>query len=137
MTLVVPPFHHGPGSPAFAASPCSPSGTAQTQPPAASETVVLPTFSVSTSLDQGYRAGNSVSATRIDTPIKDLPFTLSAFTDQFINDIGARELPDIAVFRPGRTSARRSSWRQHPFSIRGFDGDTQPPAQRFRRQPLR
>ncbi len=100
---------------------------AQTQSPAAAETVALPTFSVSTSLDQGYRAGNSVSATRINTPIKDLPFTLSAFTDQFISDIGARELPDIAVFAPGVTSGAKEFVAGNTrFSIRGFDGDTQP-----------
>ncbi len=48
------------------------------------ETIALPEFQVSAIHDVGYRAGNSVSATRIDTPIKDLPFSVSAFTDQFM-----------------------------------------------------
>jgi iron complex outermembrane receptor protein len=101
--------------------------SAQTMSPAPGETVALPTFSVSTALDKGYRAGNSVSATRIDTPIKDLPFTLSAFTDQFISDLGARELPDIAIFAPGVTSGAKEFVAGNTrFSIRGFDGDTQP-----------
>ncbi|HET7538133.1 MAG TPA: TonB-dependent receptor, partial [Candidatus Didemnitutus sp.] len=87
----------------------------------------LPNFTVSTSQDKGYRAGNSVTATRIDTPIKDLPFTISAFTDQFINDIGARELPDIVTFAPGVTSGAKEFVAGNTrFSIRGFDGDTQP-----------
>src|SRR5882757_7335823 len=51
------------------------------------ETFTLPEFSVSTTADKGYRAGNSVSATRVNTPIKDLPFAVSAFTAQFIADI--------------------------------------------------
>src|SRR4051812_40248533 len=50
----------------------------------ADDTVLLSEFQVSTNADKGYRAGNSVSASRVDTPIKDLPFAVSAFTSQFI-----------------------------------------------------
>src|SRR5262245_17497422 len=46
--------------------------------------IELPEFTVSTSQDKGYLAGNSVSGTRINTPIKDLPFAVNAFTQQFI-----------------------------------------------------
>src|SRR4051812_17187143 len=69
--------------------------------------VELPTFAVSTKQDKGYRAGNSVSGTRIDTPIKDLPFAVNAFTQQFITDIGARNLSDIVAYAPGVTSGAR------------------------------
>jgi len=40
------------------------------------ETVELPRFNVTTKGDKGYLAENSVSGTRINTPIKDLPFVL-------------------------------------------------------------
>ena len=91
------------------------------------EVITLSAFEVSTSADRGYRAGNSVSATRIDTPIKDLPFTISAFTDQFINDIGARELVDVVNYAPGVTSgAKEFTQGNVRFSIRGFDGDVVP-----------
>src|SRR3954463_4626425 len=83
----------------------SPQLLAQAVP--APETVQLPTFTVSTTQDVGYRAGNSVSATRIDTPIKDLPFTVSAFTEQFITDLGARELVDVVSYAPGVTSGAK------------------------------
>jgi iron complex outermembrane receptor protein len=84
-------------------------------------------FQVSTTADRGYRAGNSVSATRIDTPIKDLPFTVSAFTEQFITDIGAIDLQDIMRFAPGVTSGDKSFVAgNNRFSIRGFDGDVPP-----------
>ena len=100
----------------------------QTTPPASvPETVVLPTFTVSTSMDKGYRAANSVSATRIDTPIKDLPFSISAFTEQFIEDIGALELLDVVTFAPGVTSgAKEFTQGNNRYSIRGFDGDVTP-----------
>ena len=89
--------------------------------------MVLSAFEVSTASDRGYRAGNSVSATRIDTPIKDLPFAVSAFTEQFINDIGARELMDVAIYAPGVTSgAKEFTQGNNRYSIRGFDGDVTP-----------
>jgi len=108
--------------------------SAQTNPtaspadsPAEKEVVVLPTFQVSTAQDVGYRAGNSVSATRIDTPIKDLPFTISAFTEQFISDTAAMDLQDILRFAPGVTSGDKSFVAgNNRFSIRGFDGDVPP-----------
>lgn len=97
------------------------------QTPAAPETITLPTFTVSTNLDKGYLAGNSVSATRIDTPIKDLPFSISAFTEQFIDDIGALELLDVVNYAPGVTSgAKEFTQGNNRFSIRGFDGDVTP-----------
>jgi len=89
--------------------------------------VTLSTFTVSTDKDVGYRAANSVSATRIDTPIKDLPFTISAFTEQFINDVGALDLQDVLRYAPGVTSGDKSFVAgNNRFSIRGFDGDVPP-----------
>jgi len=91
------------------------------------DTIELSPFQVSTTSDSGYRAGNSVSATRIDTPIKDLPFSISAFTEQFIEDIGAHELLDVVSFAPGVTSgAKEFTQGTNRFSIRGFDGDVTP-----------
>lgn len=100
---------------------------APASPPADSEgeTLVLSTFTVSTTQDQGYRAGNSVSATRIDTPIKNLPFSINAFTEQFIEDTGARDLQDIVKYAPGVTGAGREFVSGNTrFNIRGFDTST-------------
>lgn len=86
------------------------------------EVVKLSEFQVTTSADKGYRAGNSVSATRIDTPIKDLPFAISAFTQQFITDIGARDLWDVVQYAPSVTSAGREfNAGNSVYTIRGFD----------------
>lgn len=113
---------------AFATSIClTPVAIAQTTEPVDSEIINLPTFTVSTAQDVGYRAGNSVSATRIDTPIKDLPFSISAFTEQFIEDVAALDLQDILRYAPGVTSGDKSFVAgNNRFSIRGFDGDVPP-----------
>ena len=90
--------------------------------PAGEEVITLSEFQVSTTADKGYRAGNSVSATRINTPIKDLPFAISAFTQQFITDIGARDLFDVVQYAPGVTSAGREfNAGNAVYAIRGFD----------------
>jgi len=95
---------------------------APARPATGEEVLVLSEFQVSTTADKGYRAGNSISATRIDTPIKDLPFAISAFTQQFITDIGARDLWDVVQYAPSVTSAGREfNAGNSVYTIRGFD----------------
>lgn len=78
-------------------------------------------FDVSIQLDSGYRASNSVSASRFDAPIHDLPFAIQAFTKSFIVDQKPVNIFDIARYSPGVT------YRSNDFnegnanlSIRGF-----------------
>lgn len=78
-------------------------------------------FEVSTHLDQGYRASNSVSGSRFDAPIRELPFAIQAFTESFIQDQKPQNLFDIARYSPGVT------YRSNDFNegnanlaIRGF-----------------
>ncbi len=78
-------------------------------------------FDVSVSLDEGYRASNSVSASRFDARIGDLPFAIQAFTESFIEDRRPVNLYDVAGYSPGVT------YRSNDFNegnanlaIRGF-----------------
>jgi len=100
------------------------SAFAQTATPEAAPTepvVKLSTFTVSAAQDKGYQAGNSVSATRIDTPIKDLPFAVSAFTEQFLADIGTRDLTDVLKFAPSVSSGSEGFSSGNAFTmVRGF-----------------
>ncbi|MBI5425837.1 MAG: TonB-dependent receptor [Opitutae bacterium] len=113
---------------------------AQTVPPATTDkeaasnttaktddTLVLSPFIVSSSKDQGYRASNSISGSRFDTPIKDLPFALNAFTNEFIQDQHASGLYDIVKYSPGVTfvGGGFDDGNSH-FTIRGFDAGSQP-----------
>jgi len=105
---------------------------------AAEAPVVLTPFSVSASQDKGYRASNSVSGSRIDTPIKDLPFALQAFTADFITDINPHELFDIVRFSPGVTtrSGDFTGGNSGNFSIRGFPTGANPLRNGFAGPPL-
>jgi len=78
-------------------------------------------FDVSVRLDSGYRASNSVSGSRFDAPIRELPFAIQAFTESFIRDQRPVNLFDVARYSPGVT------YRSNDFNegnanvaIRGF-----------------
>ncbi|HLP00789.1 MAG TPA: TonB-dependent receptor [Opitutaceae bacterium] len=84
-------------------------------------------FEVSTTLDRGYRASNSVSGSRLDVAIGQLPFAIQAFTEDFIEDQRPADLFDIARYSPGVT------YRSNDFNegnanlaIRGFAVSTAP-----------
>lgn len=51
------------------------------------DVVVLSDFEVSTEQDIGYRATNSIGATRSNTPIKDVPLNIQVFTKDLYQDL--------------------------------------------------
>lgn len=106
--------------------------------PPKDEAIVLTPFAVSASQDKGYRASNSVSGSRIDTPIKDLPFALQAFTSDFISDINPHELFDIVRFSPGVTtrSGDFAAGNAGNYSIRGFPTGANPLRNGFSGPPI-
>jgi iron complex outermembrane receptor protein len=78
-------------------------------------------FEVAVGLDDRYRASNSVTASRFDAPIRELPFAIQGFTESFIKDQKAVTLFDVARYSPGVT------YRSNDFNegnanlaIRGF-----------------
>ncbi len=64
-------------------------------PEASDEVVKLNPFLVDASYDSGYTASNSISATRSNTPIKDLPLNIQVFTPELAQDILARTQFDL------------------------------------------
>ena len=114
---------------------------AQTAPaakPATEEAIVLTPFTVSASQDKGYRASNSVSGSRIDTPIKDLPFALQAFTSDFITDLNPHELFDVIRYSPGVTTRNGdfAAGNAGNYAIRGFGTGSNPLRNGFAGPPI-
>ena len=94
-------------------------------PAGKSETVQLSEFVVSTSADRGYRASNAVSATRLNIAIKDIPISLTAFTEEFIRDVSPDMMNEIVTYAPGVTKTNASfGGTRDQMNIRGFE--TQP-----------
>lgn len=65
------------------------------------EAVVLSPFKVDASRDRGYRATNSISGTRLNTAIKDLPMPIEVITEDFLRDTGARSLRESLRYSSG------------------------------------
>lgn len=76
---------------------------AQSTPPGepAPEVVELSPFEVNTANDRGYRATNSISGSRLDTPIKDLPMPIEVITEKLLRDTGATDLRQSLRYSAG------------------------------------
>lgn len=59
------------------------------------ETVQLSVFEVTTSRDIGYQSTNAAEATRMNTPIEDIPMNVTVFNQQFIEDLLATETSQL------------------------------------------
>jgi iron complex outermembrane recepter protein len=70
-------------------------------PPSATRTdddvVTLSEFSVRAEPDRGYVASETLTGTRVRTPIIDLPYTVNVLTSEFFEDFGIFELADNVV----------------------------------------
>lgn len=65
------------------------------------EIVELSPFQVNTTKDRGYRATNSISGTRLNTAIKDIPMPIEVITEQFIKDTASYDLRDSLRYSSG------------------------------------
>jgi len=71
------------------------------QTKAEEEIVELSPFTVDAADDRGYRATNSISGTRLNAPIKDIPLNLEVITNEFVRDTGATNLREALRYSPG------------------------------------
>lgn len=70
-----------------------------TPPPRAPDDVVqMSAFKVSTEKDSGYRASNSITGTRTNTPIKDIPMNIQVFTKDFSDDLLITNQVDLEAY---------------------------------------
>ena len=85
--------------------------------PAADQMVQLTAFEVASTRDSGYRATNSVSGTRVNVKLMDVPQTISVLTSDFIQDIGATDLDEALIYTSGVGTA---GFFAGQYTIRGF-----------------
>lgn len=79
----------------FAASVLAAVAAAQTVRPPAEDTVRLSEFTVIETADNSYVASESITGTRVRTPIKDLTFTVNVITSEFLQDFAYFEINDL------------------------------------------
>ncbi len=74
-------------------------------PAADDKVLVLSPFEVTAEQEPGYRASNSVTASRFSLPIMDTPMSIAVVTEEFLRDIGARDALDSLSYVSGVTQA--------------------------------
>lgn len=91
------------------------------QPPAPAEPkteapIALSEFTVSAESEQGYIASESVTGTRVATKIKDLPFSVSIITSEFMKDFDFFDIAKDMVY----TSSLNNVDSQGNSNLRGY-----------------
>lgn len=69
--------------------------------PAVKETVAMSPFVVDSTKDTGYQASSTLAGTRLDTPLKELGASISIYTKDFLEDIGATNAKELLIYVPG------------------------------------
>jgi outer membrane receptor protein involved in Fe transport len=92
--------------------PANPPGSPQ------EEVLTLPEFSVSAgTASKGYTASDTVSGSRMNVAVKDLPYTVNSLTDAFFKDFSTFDLTDDLSYMTTITGNTDS----FTFSLRGFN----------------
>ncbi|HZZ20059.1 MAG TPA: TonB-dependent receptor plug domain-containing protein [Opitutaceae bacterium] len=70
----------------------------QVTAPAPGQPLLLDPFQVSTDKDEGYLANSTLSGTLFNTQLKDNAASIEVFTPQFIQDVGAFNIKELAIY---------------------------------------
>jgi hypothetical protein len=73
--------------------------------PPAEEALMLSPFTVQSDRDTGYQATSTLAGTRLNTPLKDLGASISIYTRDFLEDIGATDATDLLIYATGMEAA--------------------------------
>lgn len=65
------------------------------------EPVMLSPFTVNAETDKGYRATNSISGSRLNTAIKDIPMPIEVITEKLLRDTGSTDLRQTLRYSAG------------------------------------
>jgi len=94
---------------------------------AADDTIKLSPFTVSTEKDTGYTATNSLSGTRTNTPIRDIPMNIQVFTKDLADDFLIKTQVDFEAYNAalvyGGADTFSDNVIQQPYQellVRGF-----------------
>lgn len=96
---------------------------AQNAAPAAStndETVMLPSFTVSSTSADRYAASDAISAVRVRAPLIDTPSSISVITRDVMDDLGPNRVFDVTRYVAGVQEGRGVQF-QDRMIIRGFE----------------
>ncbi|MBD2677465.1 MULTISPECIES: TonB-dependent siderophore receptor [Nostoc] len=97
--------------------------TPQQQPPAPSDDAIE---LVVTGEEDGYRASNATTGSRLDIPLIETPASIGVITEEFIEDKAPRRVEDLAPYISGVTAGDSGQGGLFTdFQIRGFSTGSQ------------
>ena len=99
---------------------CSQTANAPVKASGDDDILRLSAFEVTTTSDRGLLSTNAVSATKNNTPIKEIPGNIYVLNEGFIMDQVPFDLNDILRFAPGLNLD--GDYRNETYQIRGFSG---------------
>jgi outer membrane receptor protein involved in Fe transport len=90
------------------------------------ETVTLSPFVVSTELETGWSANETLSATRTKQALKDVPVNIDAITSEFMEDLGLFTVDEIANYVAGAYAppTMENDNQSGAIAFRGLSGST-------------
>lgn len=101
--------------------------TAAPAPANNDEVITLSAFTVNTERDVGYRATNSIAATRSNTPIRDIPMNIQVFTKDLVDDLQVTNQVELEAYNASLVNGGADSRSSNPiqqaynaFLFRGF-----------------
>src|SRR5436190_8664176 len=75
-----------------------PSAPAAPTPEPVDKVIELTPFEVRSDLDTGYQGMDTAAGSRLNTKLSDTPAAISVFTAEFLNDIAATNIADVAKY---------------------------------------
>lgn len=107
---------------ALLALPAAAQVQTQSKAPLEEEIVELPQFTVVSDNEEGWTASSSMSGTRTNVPIQNLPRSVQVLTSEFLADIGATTLSDAVAFLTGIVSQgnQNAVFDSNTFTVRGM-----------------
>lgn len=87
------------------------------------DVVVLSPFTVSSDSDYGYRTKDIVTGTKIATPLKESPLSVSVINHELLDDLNVQRVTEaLAYTQAGVTNSGRTWADQETFTFRGYEG---------------
>jgi iron complex outermembrane recepter protein len=99
------------------------SPSAADQRVAAGPTVQMSPFEVSASTNDGYRTRETVTGTKIATPLDESPLTIGVINRELLEDISVLRVTDAVAFTQAGVANTGRTWAdQETFVFRGYEG---------------
>lgn len=107
----------------LALAPLTASAQPQPAPPIPPEDVtVLAEFRITAERDNGYLANNAISGTKTNTPLRDLPMSISVLTEEMLNDIAVLQPSEALNYSASVSMPSAQTQVQNQGSEFGFGG---------------